>query len=1257
MRLLALFVCTFICFSVSAQKETEEKVWKLLLNNDRKAAIETLDQLAATNAIEPYLLRYMLRMENADMVYGDLEDDFFEEFATKKDYDYYLYALWNEQFVFSDYLSNGFDVRTYHGIEVLHAEKHELPLVTYALEYLKSISARRKNRWDAYADLNNAMPFIQDWQYCGVFENLNNSGLDVVYPPENVTKSTKGFNANSNGIVNWYEPGNNEPQIYKFQSNHDIFGSGVHYAQTFIKNEEARRVVLRMGVSGTFKVWLNDVLILQSDKEAYTDIDAHQVAVNLPAGQNRLLVKLANEDVTPYIAVRFTDEANNPLEKVSYHTFLSSYTKSDPAAINAEELVHPVEAYFRKKLEQDPDNYLYTYCLTQTYLRNQKYEEAKEVMLPLYKKYPKSSLLRSIMIEIYSLEGDETTVNEIQENMELDDPYYYLSLLGKIDDFDMLMKMDINKFNEYMQRIDSVIQNDLFKSITRLVTSARLQDMTSFKKDLEDLVVYSRKFGNTEFLLVCATAYVDVFNDQEKAIALLEESLKTMFDYKIISKLASLYHSTGRKDDAIEVWKSIHPWLKDSNSYLGDLIDYLHAYERYEASLPYIEQRIQNFPFDFVAYKLKGNALLALDRKKEALVAYRQSLHHNPENSELRKKIADIEGVGDPLTSIKITDAYERIKTQRGKTSSNNYGYNVLLHSKRMVLYPETGGKANFVYIYEVTSDNGINIFKEYNLGLSGNYQFEKFEIVKPDGSVVPADRNGSSFVFNDLAIGDVVHFDFDIYYSGSGRFYKDFVDYFRFDYFAPTTEVNYQLLIPKERELNYKVMNGELDFRKEKSGDYVLYEWNNVNDPGLPRSEDYLPEAKDYSRYLHLSTIASWDVIAQWYSDLVRTRMVSNSEVDKVFTTLFPDPLSTYSDEEKAKKIYEYMMDHLNYSHVSFRQSGYVPQKPSKTLNTGLGDCKDLSTLFVILAQKAGLEANLVLISTSDNGKHDLVLPSQHFNHCIVKVVLDGSEQFLELTNKYLSFKSLPTSLHGATALEIPLRPDGKKYDLFKLEDPKRKKAVRSSQVTLTIGEEAQQMELVTDYQGHAASFYAKLLSEENKEVLKKKLEENLESLIPWDYRLDTYQILKFDKLAGDIKLKRTLTIDKKVDQMGSIKFFKLPDMAKVYTSDIIASEQREFPINYSDYEHTDQYEVIYDVHLQEGSEFVEIPKSQKLSFKSHRFEITFEKLSQDHLKVGLLGVPGKQEITPEEYKDFKVYVKQVLEAIDQFIGFKSSQ
>ena len=158
-------------------------------------------------------------------------------------------------------------------------------------------------------------------------------------------------------------------------------------------------------------------------------------------------------------------------------------------------------------------------------------------------------------------------------------------------------------------------------------------------------------------------------------------------------------------------------------------------------------------------------------------------------------------------------------------------------------------------------------------------------------------------------------------------------------------------------------------------------------------KDEPLMPLNVDAGTILHISTIASWKEIANWYSDICNNKSEEDFEILALYKKLFPDANKTMTQFQKAKIIYEYIESNIRYSSVSFRQSAFVPQRASATLTTRLGDCKDLSNLFVTLAHKAGINAQMVLIDTRDNGQKDILLPSVEFNHCIAKAILDNKE------------------------------------------------------------------------------------------------------------------------------------------------------------------------------------------------------------------------------------------------------------------------
>lgn len=1244
-----IYLLIFFCINTLFAQNKYDAFWKELLSNDREAASDVFKKIKNDDSVIHLVINEVLREESGLF---KSNPDFIPSFLNEEDFQYYLYALWNKNYVFTPYLDTGFNDKIKAKIKTIQQSNLSNTTIKDAITYLDGVAERDNNNWEAYTNAMKSIQAFKNWQYCGVFENLNKSGLDRVYEPETRALSKESFNAESNGYVNWYTA-KNQNEAYQFFTNHEEYGQGVNYAQSFITASKEEEVILRIGCGSAFKLWLNDVLVYENTQDVTTEMNAYQVKVKIPKGENRLLIKTAESGYGSYFiisALNLDGSHNSNLKDSSEYR---DYNKSTLSQINPQIIENEFEEFFKNKIKENPDDFFYAFCLTSAYFRNSKYEEAKLLLEPYLKKYPKSSLIRKLLIGAYNLEADYTSVKELNKNIELDDPNYYYPILLKVINFDELTRMTLDELDEFLKVLKKSIDYELMHITADFIYNARKEDKAKVKKNIDELIKNSD--NNIQLKLRYAPLYASLFEEDDKTIALLEDMNKNHFDYGTIVKLASFYDRKGEKEKSLNTIKEDLEYLGDDNYYLKSIVYKLHNYQKFEESLPYIEKGIENFPYSFSLYEYKGDALLQISKKAEAIAAYEESLKHNSANKSLRKKLKDLNNKTNLLKELVEEEAYDYIQDSRGKITGNNYGFNILMDNCAVELYSEGGGNYRFIYIYEITSDSGVERFKEYNLGLSGNYNVIKSEIVKKDKSIVPADKSGSSFVFNGLSVGDVIYIDYENTFSNTGRFYDSYTDRFMLGSFHPAVESSLKIIAPKGHKINYKTLNGNLEPKISNKGNSTLYEWSIKNNPGLSHGEDYMPTDADIAEYVHISTIKDWNEISSWYSDLVRSRMEFDSTVEKVFNELFPNGHKQLSEDERAKIIYNYIRENFTYSYVSFRQSGFVPQKPSKTIKTGLGDCKDFSTLFVTLAQKAELKSNLVLILTSDYGKNNLVLPSKDFNHCIAKVMIDGKEQFLELTDKYLPYKSLPTSLRGATGLEIPTEYNqGSIYDLFKLDDVSRDLAVSKNKVKLIVSPENIKMDIEVEYTGHINSYYSSVFSEPNFEVVKKSIYDDFNSKLSDEFTLDA--LTNVDRIDNDkiIKYSANLTIDKKASKIGKTSILQIPIISNPYTSQIISLEKRNYEIDYIQYENVDQYQTTYDIFIRDNQKFTEIPENIDLSFKSHTYKMNFELVKDNHLRVSIEANPDLERIAPEDYPEFKAYVKQILEAEQAFIGYK---
>jgi hypothetical protein len=1248
-----LFILSVLLISVNGFSQKNDKIWNDLLQNKRAAARKATKRINTKRAdLESIILKQLVNNES-----GIFKPDpsFLPAFIKKKDMEYYLYALWKEDYVFSDYNDTGFKKMVFDNIDFMTKQKYTHPQIINAMHYLKAASAREANDFDTFNENIDKISSVRDWQVCGVFENLNDSGINTVYPPESKAKSLKPFNANSNGYVNWYTPPAGEKEAYRFFVNHGEYGSGINYAQTFIKSPKKQTVYINFGSGKATKLWLNDVLIFEKDKDRKSDMDTYIIKVNLAKGNNRLLVKTTNATYAYYI-VRILDKKGNPIKGLTYSSQYKTYKKSTEAEVNPEELPNVYEKYFEDKVAQNPNSIFYKYCLINTYLRNEKEDKALKVITPLVEKYPKSSLLRRLLIQIHLIEEENTKVKELKENIDNDDEDYYYAQILKLTDSQELFRKDVAEMNKDLDKIAKATDMPIMKTTTVLFKALREGNKSKVHNLLDRLIEEAKEMRQAKLITTYAGLYKSLFNEAKKTEMLYKYVIKKYFYPSAYARLAYHYEKQNKNKKALDIYAKLYKKTPHDLSLLRQYINQQLDMHKYKEALPVIDRGLKLFPYSFVLMKKKGQALQQLKRKKEALKWYKKALSHDGANGSLRDKINDLENIEDPLKKYVTEEAYSYIKKNRGKIKKNNFGVNFLLDETNILLYPEGGKKVRNVSIYEVTTEKGIDLLKEYDLGLYGNYNIIKSEIVKPNGSIVPAEKSGSSFVFNGLSVGDVVYVDYERIRNKGGRFYKDYTDDYTIDLLHPSKLTYYRILVPKSIKINTKTIGGKVNFSKKDIGKHILYEWVDKDNKGLPNPEDYMPKVRDVGRSIHMSTLNSWDDIANWYSDLVSSSIEYNKVVNDAFAEIFPDDYKKLDENTRAKKIYDYIGDNINYSYVDFKQSGFIPQKPSKTLISKLGDCKDLSTLFLALGRKADLDVNLVLVSTNDNGQNKMILPSTGFNHCIAKVKLNGKDQYLEMTDKYLPFKSLPSSLLSATALEIPYKKEDKvKKGLIKLKDVAQTKTILKSDVVYTIYPDKKELTITITGQGRINSGLKDLLDEKNEDVLKKSILEYFEKKDDLDLDLISYKVIQNDKAHEKVIFQATLKVKNKIQKLGRASIFKLPLQLEVYTSDVVSLEKREYPIEYRQYENTDQYEENYTIILKNGKSFTDVPENISGKFKEHNFSQTYKKLGAKKLKIHMLAntVPDKN-ISTAEYPAFKTYVQKYLEAIETLIGFK---
>ena len=84
----------------------------------------------------------------------------------------------------------------------------------------------------------------------------------------------------------------------------------------------------------------------------------------------------------------------------------------------------------------------------------------------------------------------------------------------------------------------------------------------------------------------------------------------------------------------------------------------------------------------------------------------------------------------DEIDEIATKDIYKLVKARRNSKLKSDYGVVLLLDEYIVNVFPEGGRKSRISYVYEITSESGIEKMKEYSLNLNYNTVL-KSEIIK----------------------------------------------------------------------------------------------------------------------------------------------------------------------------------------------------------------------------------------------------------------------------------------------------------------------------------------------------------------------------------------------------------------------------------------------------------------------------------------------------------------------------------------------
>ncbi len=224
------------------------------------------------------------------------------------------------------------------------------------------------------------------------------------------------------------------------------------------------------------------------------------------------------------------------------------------------------------------------------------------------------------------------------------------------------------------------------------------------------------------------------------------------------------------------------------------------------------------------------------------------------------------------------------------------------------------------------------------------------------------------------------------------GQFY-DIVEFWSKN---PVVEKVYQVLLPKDKTLQYEVYNGEVRSSVVPEKDKWVYTFTK-SDFSEPTHESNMVAASDVFPKLLLSTSPDWFAKSKWFYGVNEDygSFQSTPAIDAKVAEILN---GAENEMDSVSRLTHWVADNIRYSGISMGcGEGYTLHKGEMTFSDRCGVCKDKAGMLITMLRAAGFESYPAM--TMAGSRIDYI-PADQFNHSVTVVKLsDGKYHLLDPT------------------------------------------------------------------------------------------------------------------------------------------------------------------------------------------------------------------------------------------------------------------
>jgi len=488
---------------------------------------------------------------------------------------------------------------------------------------------------------------------------------------------------------------------------------------------------------------------------------------------------------------------------------------------------------------------------------------------------------------------------------------------------------------------------------------------------------------------------------------------------------------------------------------------------------------------------------------------------------------------------------------------------------------------------------------------------------------------------FSQAANGDVIYIEYSLTRRNSHLkgFYSSRKFFDRTDRVLSSSA---RVVAQSKNLLKWRIYNSDEKCKVINDNNETSYLFEVGELPPVKPEDNSLPYA-DRMPSIAFSSFSDWKEFNKWYYDLIDDKTVMTDDMKQKADELTKNA----SDEEKIRRIYEYITARVRYVGFELGAGSIVPRSTDSVYHSSLGDCKDTALLLAAFYEYCGFDSRLALLKTGNSGHADFDFPYVGaFNHAICYVNYKGG-LFLDGTVDRADIFELPDNDRAVSAFIVSKKGHEIKYIDPAVYDRNYDKV--TNKVKILPNGDAEFSRLL--YKTGSLALY----SRETFDVEKKKRNE-IEEYWRNEYAGSVINSFSVAEKSPGKPLQYSYGGFLREFAGKSFSYITIP---AVMQKDYFLSSLRRYSSRENDLYFSSDYssEVVFEYEIPEGYSFTGIPESFNSSFKCVSLSFSASKTASNKITVTVKTSIKKGVVTKEEYSQLRLLLLNFSIKEDSFI------